>query len=131
MARLSYPFNELYEKQTDSHGKEARQFFLQEVWRQISIGTKMACALNWRKDACSHEGDHKMMATFSTRKPLGKNGNWQIVVILDPSDTYTVKLVLFRNKPLKGQTSLVHVEEEHSDIYCDDLSETIYRMCNK
>ncbi len=85
------------------------------IWRQIGIQTKMACG------AREPMGDANSLTFRVTIKP---NQRHKIVVTLDPSDTYTVKLYSVRNGEVK-------VVEEADDIYCEVLSEVIYRMCNK
>ena len=81
------------------YSKEELQSFLNEVWKQIRIVDKMACALNFRKDIRVGESNGNPYVGMSTRKPLGKNGNWQIYVLLDrASDTYKVFLIKYKSK---------------------------------
>lgn len=52
-----------------------------------------------------------------------------IWVILEPSDTYTVRAVRFGNTA-KGE-SFMHIAAEENDVYCDNLRETFTRFGDK
>ena len=86
------------------------------TWSQISRDTKWACgARNPVQDG----------NTLFFQVTITRNRKHKVYVTLDPSDTYTVKLISY--------TGLddVKVEKEASDIYCDQLSELIYDWCNR
>lgn len=85
------------------------------IWRQIPVMTKMACGL--RQPAAVSRTELRMRAL---------NRNRWVLVNLDPSDTYTVRLV----RKERNTHRLITIEE-HSDIYCDQLGETVYHLCNK
>ena len=85
------------------------------TWRQISVATKMACGA--RAPVAYGVGDVGLCFK------VGGRMRW-VEVELDPSDTYTCRLVR-----MSGATR--HVTEEHTDIYCDVLSECVYHMVNK
>jgi hypothetical protein len=89
------------------------------IWSQISRSTKMACGV--RKPTKGTDGNRPYLIFQVTIKPSVKNF---VKVTLDPSDTYTVKLLQYRGENVKEV-------ESHEDIYNDNLSEVIYRMCNK
>lgn len=89
------------------------------IWQQISTGTKMACGA--REASVDVDGSKPYLRFRVTIKP---NQRHFIRVWLEPSDTYTVSLVSFRNNEMKEV-------ERADDIYCDNLSEVIYHMCNK
>lgn len=114
---------------TQEYSAEELHAFAQEVWNQIRVIDKMACALNFRKDFRKGESNGNPWIGMSTRMPLGKRGNWQIYILLDrASDTYKVFLIKYKTKFIGGD---FHIEEERDYVYCDDLSGVIYRMCNK
>jgi hypothetical protein len=127
----SHSESKFYGKQnkTNEYTYEELVCFLKEIWRQIRISDKMACALNFRGDIRVGESNGNPFVGMSTRMPLGKNGNWQIYILLNrATDTYKVSLIQYKDKFIGGD---FHIEDEQEDVYCDDLSETIYRMCNK
>lgn len=91
----------------------------QVIWQQISTSTKMACGA--REPRVDVDGTRPYLYF---RVTIRSGVRHVIQVWLEPSDTYTVKLL--------GQRKFdVKTEEEADDIYCDNLSEVIYRMCNK
>ena len=98
-----------------------------EIWRQISRSTKMACGA--REPIATDD------RTLRIKVTIKRGVSHVIYVTLDASDTYTVKLVTWRQpslaKRLEGAETVVKTVEELSDIYNDNLSEVIYRMCNK
>jgi hypothetical protein len=87
----------------------------ERVWGQIRIGTKMACGA--RKPITTQDG-----LLFQVG---GKPAHY-IEVILNHDDTYTV--THFRAK--RGTYERI-VLEASSDVYAEDLSETVYRFVNK
>lgn len=89
------------------------------IWSQISRSTKMACGA--RNPTKGKDNNRPYLLFQVTIKPGVKNF---VKVTLDPSDTYTVKLLQYRGVNVKEI-------ESHEDIYNDNLSEVIYRMCNK
>jgi hypothetical protein len=91
----------------------------QVIWQQISVGTKMACGA--REARVDVDGTRPYLYF---RVTIRSGVRHTIQVWLEPSDTYTVKLLAMRGFDIK-------TEEEAEDIYCDNLSEVIYRMCNK
>jgi hypothetical protein len=83
---------------------------------RAQIGTMNLMACGAREFSYDSDGTLKFK--------VGGRMRW-VTVALDPSDTYTVKLVrVTRNY------DLVTVEE-HSGVYCDQLGETVYRAVNK
>ena len=91
------------------------------IWRQIPIMTKMACGL---REATA------VSVTELRAKCL--RGRHYVFVNLDPSDTYTVRLVRIKrnrraDKPL---VEMIDVETV-SDVYCDMLGDVVYGVCNK
>lgn len=84
------------------------------IWGQISQNTKWACGAQFPTGS-------ENSLTFTVRIKPGVRH--KVEVVLDPSDTYTVRL-----HQIRGASS--RVVEEHSDVYCDELSELVYRMCN-
>ncbi len=89
------------------------------IWEQISRDTKMACGA---RDARVDVDGTRPYLYF--RVTIRAGVRHTIQVWLEPSDTYTVKLLAMRGTTIKE-------EEKADDIYCDGLSDVIYRMCNK
>lgn len=85
------------------------------IWSQISTATKMACGLR---------GPTAVTPTELCCKALSRN-RW-VLINLDPSDTYTVRLV----RQHKTTFGLITIETV-SDVFCDGLSEVVYNICNK
>lgn len=116
-------------KQTNQYSREELRAIANEMWNQIRTMDKMACALGYRKDFHFGETDVNPWAGMSTRMPKGMKGRWMIYIVLErAADTYTVYLIKHKNTQCFGGD--FHIEDERSDVYCDELSETIYRMCN-
>lgn len=90
-----------------------------EIWRQIGIGTKMACGARM---PLADAKDGKPCLSF--RVEIKRGSIYHISVVLEPSDTYTVALTSCRGGTVKEL-------ERREDVYCDHMSEVIYRMCNK
>jgi len=91
------------------------------IRHQIGMQTLMACgAREYRCGWSSEDYPHLTM-----RVGDGKRGLW-VRVTLMPSDTYTVELF----KMMRVQHVLKQIEE-FEDVYCDMLSNIIYRMVNK
>lgn len=91
------------------------------TWRQIPVMTKMACGLREATAVSETELRAKCL-----------RGRHYVFVNLDPSDTYTVRLVRIKrnrraDKPL---VEMIDVETV-SDVYCDMLGDVVYRICNK
>ncbi len=91
------------------------------AWRQIPLYTKMACGLREATAVSETELRAKCL-----------RGRHYVFVNLDPSDTYTVRLVRIKrnrraDKPL---VEMIDVETV-SDVYCDMLGDVVYRICNK
>ncbi len=91
------------------------------TWRQIPLYTKMACGLREATAVSETELRTKCL-----------RGRHYVFVNLDPSDTYTVRLVRIKrnrraDKPL---VEMIDVETV-SDVYCDMLGDVVYRICNK
>lgn len=82
------------------------------VWSQISISTKMACEM--RDPIALNNG---LVVTVLNR---GK----KIRVTLNSMDTYDIEL-------LKTTIHGLRLVESKNGIYCDQLSEVIYSICNK
>lgn len=83
--------------------------------------TKMACGLREATAVSETELRAKCL-----------RGRHYVFVNLDPSDTYTVRLVRIKrnrraDKPL---VEMIDVETV-SDVYCDMLGDVVYRICNK
>ena len=93
----------------------ARTSVATTTWRQIPVMTKMAWGLR---------GATAVSPTELRCKALNRN-RW-VLVNLDPSDTYTVRLVRQERKTYR----LITIETV-SDVYCDMLGDVIYRICNK
>ena len=91
------------------------------IFSQISITTKMACGIRELK-AFRNSKDETVL---SFRVGQGQCG-FYILVTLNSADTYEVKLSKMKRK----NHELVTVEEV-KDVYCDELSDTIYHMVNK
>src|SRR4051812_34737914 len=89
------------------------------IWEQIDRNTKMACGA--REAHVDVDGTRPYLYF---RVTIRSGVRHTVQVWLEPSDTYTVKLLAMRGMTIK-------TEESHDDIYCDNLSEVIYRMCNK
>ena len=85
------------------------------IWGQISRNTKMACG------ARQPMSDKDRLVFCVTIQPNAKH---KIEVTLDPADTYTVKLYKIRG-------TKVTIEKENESVYCENLSDVIYSMCNK
>ena len=88
------------------------------IWQQISRSTKMACGA--RDAAKGMEGGNYYLSF----KVTIKRGSSHFVKVLLINDEYTVILIRTRG------TKVTEVER-HEGIYCDQLSEVIYHMCNK
>ncbi len=84
------------------------------TWNQIPVSTKMSCGL--RSALAVSKTELRMKALRQNR--------W-VLVNLDPSDTYTVRLVRQERKTYR----LITIEEI-VDVYAEDLGETIYGMCH-
>lgn len=82
------------------------------IYGQISVSTKMACGI---RDPIAIENG--LVVTVLNR---GK----KIRIVLNAMDTYDIDL-------LKTNTHGLHLVESKTDIYCDQLSEVIYHLCNK
>ena len=89
------------------------------IWQQISTGTKMACGA--REPSAGTDNNRPYLCFKVT---ITKGVSHRIQVWLEPNDTYTVALLAQRKFVVKEV-------ERAEDIYCDNLSEIIYRMCNK
>jgi hypothetical protein len=89
------------------------------IWEQIDRNTKMACGA---REAHVDVDAGKPYLYF--RVTINPGVRHAIKVWLEPSDTYTVVLIAQRGFNVKDV-------ERHEDIYCDVLSDVIYRMCNK
>lgn len=85
------------------------------TWSQIPVMTKMACGA--REATTYGEGRN-------LRFKVGGRMRY-VEVELTPADTYTARLVR-----INARYERVVVEEK-TDVYCDMLSETVYRLCNK
>jgi len=88
------------------------------IFSQIRYTTKMACAA---RDFVGDDDRLWFRVSIAPRK------FHKIEVVLDPSDTYTVKLYLISNKI--GSDYIV--EDEREGVYADSLNEVVYRMCNR
>jgi len=87
------------------------------AWRQIPVGVKMS--LGAREPAGSKAEGVLARLTFKVgSKPLH-----YVEVDLDPSDTYTVRML-----KLKRKTYERVVLAEASDVYCDDLGRVLLGM---
>jgi hypothetical protein len=91
------------------------------IRQQIGISTMMACGAR----------EFKLLGFGSDKQGLQFRVNTSakrqfIKVILQPNDTYTV--IAYRLKRVTNE----HIDiEDYYDIYCDQLSEIIYKMVNK
>lgn len=82
------------------------------VWSQISINTKMACGM--REPIAIENG---LLVTVLSRCK-------KIRITLNSMDTYDIDFIqVISNKP--------KTIESKKDIYCDQLSEILYKICNK
>ena len=84
------------------------------IWRQISVGTKMACGA--REALAINRG-----LLFTVGRAMTR-----VRVLLTPADLYEVSLI-----KLKRGTGEARIVEARDDKYAEDLSETIYHMVNK
>ena len=73
-----------------------------------------------------------------TFKVNGKKGaGWKIIISIEPSDTYTVRLWkpvrAIAKKVAEGRWNgkLGEVLDESSDVYCDQLQESVERMYDR
>lgn len=89
----------------------------QTIWRQISMSTKMACG---------------------ARQPVGGGNKLHFNVTIHPNQThkievtYEVGLDLYTVKLWKiPRMKSPFVVEQETMVYADQLSDVIYRMCNK
>lgn len=84
------------------------------IWSQISVSTKMACGA--REPMALENG----LVFFV----LSGKASKRIRVLLNAMDTYDIEL-------LKTTVHGLHLVESKAGIYCDQLSEVIYHICNK
>ena len=82
---------------------------------QISLNTKMC--VGFRHPAFDTT---RQALTFKTTIKPGVNNHVEIT--LNAGDLYDVKL-------FQTRAGVVKVTKEAKDIYCEDLSEVIYRIC--
>jgi len=91
------------------------------IRKQIGAQVLMACGAR----------EYKLLGFDSPKKGVQFRVNHSskrqyVKVILEPNDTYTV--ICYRLKRVTDE----HVDiEDLYDIYCEQLSETVYRMVNK
>jgi len=91
------------------------------TWRQIPVMTKMACGLREATAVSETELRAKCL-----------RGRHYVFVNLDPSDTYTVRLVRIKRNRRADRPLVEMIEvEKVSDVYCDMLGDVVYRICNK
>ncbi len=91
------------------------------TWRQIPVMTKMACGLREATAVSETELRAKCL-----------RGRHYVFVNLDPSDTYTVRLVRIKRNRRADKPLVEMIEvEKVSDVYCDMLGDVVYRICNK
>ncbi len=82
------------------------------IWRQISVGVRM------RLGARQPVGD-EVLGYLHFRVGPSRGHPIKVTIQLEPSDTYTVKLV---QCPPQGEPVVL---EGASDIYCDQLDELL------
>lgn len=86
------------------------------AWSQISIHTKMACGA--REPRCSSDG---RLSFRVERRPMRF-----IEVSLTADDLYNVEYLRIK----RGSYTRVSIESVEG-VFCEDLSEAIYRLVNK
>lgn len=91
------------------------------IRKQIGLPTLMACgAREWKFIGSPSE---KMGLQFRVNSGVKRQ---YIKVVLEPNDTYSV--ISYRLKKVTDE----HIDiQDKYDIYCDMLSETVYRLVNK
>lgn len=82
------------------------------IYDQVSMSTKMA--IGARNAVVSDK--HVQCDVL--------NGRHKLIVTLEPSDTYRVSLCKWTRRGLTVTTL-----REVSDVYAENLSETVYRLC--
>ena len=92
------------------------------IRQQIGMTTLMACGA--RKYTCGWSSDGHPHLNMQVGD--GKKGLYVRITLL-PSDTYTVELF----QALRNSTSVLKQIEEYEDVYCEQLSSTVYHMVNK
>jgi hypothetical protein len=95
---------------------EQNQAIARTIRQQVGAMTMMAC------------GAHNLLCGEGqlTFKVGGKRLTW-CEIVLDPSDTYTVRVVKLKG----GKYGSRVVASEQSGIYCDMLSELVYGLFNR
>ncbi len=91
------------------------------IRQQIGIGVLMACgAREWKLIGLdSPKSGLQFRVNHSSKRQF-------IKVVLEPNDTYTV--ISYRLKRVTDE----HIDiEDFYDIYCDGLSELVYKLVNK
>jgi len=83
------------------------------IWSQISLATKMAC------------GMRQPIADGNTLITQVLRAKRKLRITLTGMDDYDIELITW------DKDYNVKVIESHDGIYCDQLSEVIYHMCNK
>lgn len=88
------------------------------IWKQLTVMTKMSCGA---RQPVLLTQDEQGICFKVHSKPMR-----YIEVILDPSDTYTVRYLRLK----RGSYERITLEE-HAGIYVDMLNETVYHAVNK
>ena len=114
-------------KRTKTYSQEEHKQIASTIRSQIHMWDLAACGAS---EFICGELDHHPYLRFKVNRPLGKRGLFKMYVFLMPSDTYTVQLIKCNTKP-KSQDDLFKIIDQKDDIYCEELSQTIYSMCNK
>lgn len=96
-------------------------------WGQISISTKMACGA--REAQTYSGGEYCLVFRVSLGRGRGRGPHKICVHYNGGLDLYEVKLLGI----VKDRDGFISVKalEEAEMVYAEDLSEIIYRMCNK
>ena len=98
--------------------------------------------------SCKHEaggGNSKVLENGLVDAPValtfnvnGKKGaGWKIIISIEPSDTYTVRL--WKPVPMRAKKALEvgwdgkvgEILDESTDVYCDQLQESVERMYDR
>jgi hypothetical protein len=124
---------------------------IQAIMEQLGNGLRGARAFVGASQltySCKHEtgsGESKVLDNGLVDAPVAltfnvngkKSAGWKIIISLEPSDTYTVRLwkpiPMRAKKVLEGRWDgkLGEVLDESSDVYCDQLQESVERMYDR
>ena len=95
--------------------------------RQIKASDHMACGTS---EFICGEADNMAYLRFKVNRPLRKRGLFKLFVFYDyGKDEYIVQLVKCNTRPT-CEDDMMTIIDQKTGVYADNLSETIYRMCN-